>query len=113
MTPPFAADYPFLEVLWSMLIFVAFVMWIWIAITCFADIFRRHDMGGFAKVLWVIFLIIVPYLGVLAYLLVSHRGMAERNAAQAKRMDEAFDARVREAAAQQGNGAGGTATEIA
>ncbi len=108
----FAADYPFLDVLWSMLIFMAFLLWIWLAVTCFSDIFRRHDMSGFLKVLWVIVIILVPYFGVFVYLLVNGSGIAKRNEAQAAQMQEAFDARVREAAATTGGG-GGTATEIA
>ena len=109
----FAADYPFLNVLWSMLIFMAFLLWIWLAVTCFSDIFRRHDIGGFLKVLWVIVIILVPYFGVFVYLLVNGSGIAERNAAQAAQMQDAFDARVREAAATTGGGGGGSATEIA
>ena len=76
-----AADYPFLDVLWSILIFMAFILWIWLAITCFMDIFRRRDTGGFAKALWIIFIIVLPYLGVLVYLIANHTGMAERQAA--------------------------------
>ncbi len=108
----FAADYPFLDVLWSMLIFMAFLLWIWLAVTCFSDIFRRHEMSGFLKVLWVIVIILVPYFGVFVYLLVNGSGIAERNAAQAAQMQEAFDARVREASATSGGG-GGSAAEIA
>jgi hypothetical protein len=108
----FAADYPFLDVLWSMLIFMAFLLWIWLAVTCFSDIFRRHEMSGFLKVLWVIVIILVPYFGVFVYLLVNGSGIAERNAAQAAQMQEAFDARVREASAASGGG-GGSAAEIA
>jgi hypothetical protein len=102
MTVPVAADYPFLDVLWSMLIFMAFFLWIWLSITCFADIFRRHDTGGFAKALWIIFIIVLPYLGVLVYLIANHNGMAERSAKDVAQAQAAFDARVREVAAQQG-----------
>jgi Phospholipase_D-nuclease N-terminal/Short C-terminal domain len=99
---PLAADYPFLEVLWSILVFMAFVLWIWLAITCFMDIFRRRDTGGFAKALWVIFIIVLPYLGVLVYLIANHRGMAERQAKDVQEAQQAFDERVREAAASAG-----------
>jgi hypothetical protein len=102
-----AADYPFLDVLWSILIFMAFVLWIWLAITCFMDIFRRRDTGGFAKALWVIFIIVLPYLGVLVYLIANHVGMAERQAKDVQEAQQAFDERVREAAAS-----GGPASEI-
>ncbi len=102
MNVPLAADYPFLNVLWSMLIFMAFVLWIWLAITCFMDIFRRKDTGGFAKALWVIFIIVLPYLGVLVYLIANHGGMAERQAKDVQQAQQAFDERVREAASSAG-----------
>ena len=104
-----AADYPFLDVLWSILIFMAFILWIWLAITCFMDIFRRRDTGGFAKALWIIFIIVLPYLGVLVYLIANHTGMAERQAQDVQEAQQAFDERVREAAASEG---GGPASEI-
>jgi hypothetical protein len=81
---PLASDYPFLDVLWSMIIFFAFVIWIWLLITVFADIFRRRDCGGGAKALWIVFVIVLPYLGVLIYLIAQHDGMAERNMEQMK-----------------------------
>ena len=65
---PIAADYPFLDVLWTLIIFFAWVIWIWIAITVLADVFRRHDIGGWAKAAWVVFVIVIPFLGVLVYL---------------------------------------------
>jgi hypothetical protein len=82
-----AADYPFLDVLWTMFIFFLFIIWIWILITVFVDIFRRKDASGFTKAAWIIFVIILPYLGVLIYLIANHDGMADRNiqAAQAQR----------------------------
>ncbi len=73
-----ATSYPLLEVFWTMLIFFGFIIWIWILITVFADLFRRHDTSGFAKVLWIIFIILIPYFGVFVYLIVEHKGMAER-----------------------------------
>ena len=107
MVPPFAADYPFLDVLWSMLIFMAFLLWIWLAVTCFADIFRRDDMGGFLKAVWVVLIILVPYLGVLVYLIAYNRGMAERNQARSQAMQSQLDQRVREASGS------GASSEIA
>ncbi len=77
-----AASYPFLDVLWSMIIFFLFVIWIWILITVFADVFRRHDIGGGLKAVWIIFVIVLPYLGVFIYLIAQGHGMAERNAEQ-------------------------------
>jgi hypothetical protein len=107
MAVPLAADYPFLDVLWSIVIFMAFLLWIWLAITCFADIFRRHDMSGFLKALWVLVIIVVPYFGVLVYLIAYHDGIAERNIKDVQAGQQAFDDRVREAA-----GGSGSAAEI-
>jgi len=73
-----ATSYPLLEVFWTMLIFFAFVIWIWILITVLADLFRRHDLSGLAKVLWIIFIVVIPYLGVFVYLIAEHKGMSER-----------------------------------
>ena len=77
-----AADYPFLDVLWTMLIFFLWVIWFWILITVFADIFRRRDIGGGMKAVWIIFVILLPYLGVFIYLIAEGHHMAERNAEQ-------------------------------
>jgi hypothetical protein len=101
-----AADYPFLDVFWTIIIFFFWVIWIWIVITVLVDVFRRHDIGGFAKALWVIFVVIVPWLGVLIYLIVEHDGMRERSVKQASAQKEQFDQYVREAA-------GGSADDIA
>jgi hypothetical protein len=102
-----AADYPFLDLLWTMLIIFAWVIWFWLLITVFADLFRRHDTSGFGKVLWIIFVIIVPFLGVFIYLIVNHEGMTERNVKQAQAQQAQFDQYVRETA-----GSGGAAAEI-
>jgi hypothetical protein len=101
-----AADYPFLDILWTMIIFFAWVAWFWILITVFADLFRRHDIGGWGKAAWVVFLIVVPFLGVLVYLIAQHDGMRERSVKEADTQKAAFDQYVREAA-------GGSAAEIA
>src|SRR5664279_1725006 len=74
-----ATSYPFLEVFWTMLIFFAFLIWLWILITIFSDIFRRHDTSGFVKVIWIIFIIILPYFGAFVYLIAEHKGMTERS----------------------------------
>jgi Short C-terminal domain len=100
------ADYQFGEVFWTILVFFAWFAWIWIAVTCFIDIFRRDDIGGWGKALWVVFIILIPFLGVLVYLIVQHDGMRERSLAQARGQKRAFDEYVRDAA-------GGPATEIA
>jgi uncharacterized membrane protein YcjF (UPF0283 family) len=101
-----AADYPFLDVFWTMIIFFCWVIWIWIVITVFADLFRRHDIGGWGKAAWVVFVIVLPFLGVLVYLIAQHDGMRERSVKQAQAQQQALDEYVREAA-------GGSAAEIA
>ena len=73
-----ATDYPFLDVLWTILIFFLWVIWFWLLISIFGDLFRRHDISGWGKAAWTIFVIIVPFLGVLIYLIVNGQGMAER-----------------------------------
>lgn len=92
------ADYPFLDVLWSMIIFFAFVVWIWLMITIFVDIFRRHDTSGWAKAGWVIFIIFLPLLGVLIYLISQHQGMADRSVREAQTQQEQFDTYVKSVA---------------
>jgi hypothetical protein len=103
---PIAADYPFLDVLWTMIIFFCWVIWIWIVITVFIDVFRRDDIGGLAKAGWVVFVIVLPFLGVLVYLIAQHDGMRERSVKQAQAQRQEFDQYVRETA-------GGSAAEIA
>ena len=103
-----AADYPFMGVLWSMIIFFAWVAWIWILIMILTDVFRRHDIGGWTKALWTIFLVVIPFLGVLVYLIAQHDGMTERQQKQQQAAQSQFDDYVRNAA---GTG-GGAASEI-
>ena len=103
---PMAADYPFLDVFWSMIIFFFWVIWIWIVVTVLIDIFRRSDIGGFSKALWVIFVVVLPWLGVLIYLIAQHDGMRERSVKQAQEQQAAFDKYVKDTA-------GGSAAEIA
>jgi hypothetical protein len=77
-----ATSYPFLEVFWTMLIFFFSIVWLWILFTVFADLFRRDDISGWGKAAWIIFVIVLPYLGVFVYLIVEHRGMTERTIQQ-------------------------------
>jgi hypothetical protein len=86
-----ATSYPFLEVFWTMLIFFAFVVWLWILFTVLGDLFRRHDTSGFMKVLWIIFIVVLPYLGVFVYLIVEHAGMTERAISRQKAVQAQFD----------------------
>jgi Short C-terminal domain/Phospholipase_D-nuclease N-terminal len=101
-----AADYPFLDVLWTMILFFAWVAWLWILFTVFADLFRRDDIGGWGKAAWIVFVIVLPFLGVLIYLIAQHDGMRQRTMRRAEAQKTAFDQYVRETA-------GGSAAEIA
>jgi hypothetical protein len=93
-----AYDYPLLGIFWTMLWFFLWFAWIVILIRVFADIFRAKDMGGFAKALWVIFVIIVPFLGVFIYLIARGHKMADRDIADAQARDQAFQSYVRDVA---------------
>lgn len=107
MSTIFAADYPFLDVLWTMLIFFLWVMWFWLLIGIVGDVFRRRDIGGGKKTVWLIFILFVPFIGVLAYVLTNSDGMAERNMERARAQRAEMDDYVRETA-----GGGGAAAEI-
>ena len=96
-----AADYPFLDVLWTMFIFFAWVIWFWLLITIFADIFRRHDIGGGTKTLWCIFVIITPFIGVFVYLISQSKGMNERNLQNVKQQRQQTDEYIRSVAADR------------
>jgi hypothetical protein len=102
-----AADYPFLEVLWTMLVFFAWVAWFWLLIAVASDIFRRRDIGGGKKALWLIFMLFVPFIGVLVYLIANHDGIAERNLERARAQRVQMDDYVRSVA-----DSGGAAAEI-
>jgi hypothetical protein len=93
-----STDYPFLEVFWTILIFVGFFIWIWLLFMIFADIFRRTDIGGWGKAGWIIFVIILPYLGVFVYLIAEHKGMTERTIAQQESAKSEMDQYVRNVA---------------
>ena len=96
-------QYPILDFFLTMLYFFLFIIWIWLLIMVFVDIFRSHDMGGLAKALWVIFIIILPFLGVFVYLIARGGKMHERAAAQAAEQQKAFDAYVKQAAGTSGD----------
>ena len=101
-----AADYPFLEVVWTMLIFFAWVIWFWMLIAILSDVFRRRDMGGGKKTLWVLFVVFLPFLGVLVYLLVNHDSIAERRAKDERGARRELDEHIRSVSS------GGSAAEI-
>jgi hypothetical protein len=104
---PLAADYPFLEVLWTLLIFFAWVAFFWLLITVAIDVFRRRDIGGGKKTIWLLFMIFIPFVGVLSYLIVNHDGMAQRDIDRAKAQQAQFDDYVKSV-----GGGGGAAAEI-
>jgi ABC-type multidrug transport system fused ATPase/permease subunit len=105
----FASEFGTGQVFLSMLYFFLFFIWIWLLIVVFSDIFRSHDIGGFAKAMWVIFVIILPYLGVLVYLIARGHKMQEHAVQAAQQQDQAFKAYVQQAAGSSG----GTADELA
>ena len=99
-----ATDYPFLDVLWTMVIFFVWILWFWLLFTVFADIFRRHDLSGWGKTGWLVFAILLPFLGVFIYLITQNVGMTERNLQRSRAQREQFDDYVRQTA---GGGAAG------
>jgi len=107
-----AADYPFLDVFWTMIIFFLWVCWIIVLIRIFADIFRRQDTSGWTKALWTIFVIFLPFLGVLVYLIAQGGSMAQRDIDQHKAAQAQFDDYVKTVAGS-GGGGGGAASELA
>jgi hypothetical protein len=95
-----ATNYPLLEVFETLLIFFGFVVWLWLLFTVFADIFRRHEASAWVKVLWIVLIILLPYLGVLIYLIAEHRGMTERAIKQQQAARAQMDEYVRSAAGE-------------
>jgi hypothetical protein len=102
-----ATSYPFLNVFWDILIIFAWILFIWVAIVVFTDIFRRRDISGWGKAGWIILIVFLPWIGVLIYLIANHDGMAERNQKDTRAAQAQFDQAVRQAA-----GTGGPASEI-
>ncbi|WP_329381076.1 SHOCT domain-containing protein [Streptomyces sp. NBC_01351] len=103
-------DYPLLNLFWTMLWLFLWVMWFFLLFKVISDIFRDHGMSGWAKAGWLVLVLLLPYIGVLIYLIVRGRSMAERDAKQVKQSQEAFQAYVREAAST--GGGGGSADEL-
>ena len=89
-----ASDYPFLDVFWTMIIFVLWIVWFFILFRVIADLFRRHDISGWVKVLWMIVVILLPFLGVFIYLLMEHDGMADRSIQQVQASQAQMDAHI-------------------
>ena len=105
----FAADYPFLDVFWTMILFFCWVAWIWMLILILSDVFRR-DESGWAKAAWCVFLIFLPFLGAFIYLIANGKGMAERRVRDAQASQANFDDYVRTVASDSTSG--GSAAEI-
>ena len=99
------ADYTFFDFFWSMFVVFIWIMWFWLLFTVWFDIFRRHDISGWSKALWLIFTIVLPFLGVFVYLISQGQGMATRDVDQAQASQAHFDDYVRTVA-------GGSAAEI-
>jgi hypothetical protein len=102
----FAADYPFLDVMWTMLVFFLWVIWFWLLFTIWGDIFRRDDISGWGKAGWLLFTIVLPFLGAFVYLISQNQGMTARNVERARAQRAQLDDYVRETA---GGGAGAAA----
>ena len=102
-----AADYPFLDVVWTTFVIFAWIIWFWLLIVIFGDIFRRHDASGLTKVLWIVFVIVLPFLGVFVYMIVNHDGMTERSVKQQEAARAQSDEYIRSVA-----GSAGPAAEI-
>jgi len=101
-----ASNYPFLDVVWTMFIFFGWIIWFWLLFTVFGDVFRRNDLSGWGKTGWIVFTILLPFLGVFIYLITQSSGMTERNIERGQAQQAQFDEYVRDTAG------GGAATEI-
>jgi hypothetical protein len=101
------ADYPFLDVMWTMLVFFLWIAWFWMLFGVWGDIFRRRDISGLGKTGWFIFTLVLPFLGVFIYLVSQNDGMNQRNHERAQAQRAQIDDYVRSTA-----GGGGAAAEI-
>src|SRR4051794_39849859 len=92
---PIASDYPFLDIVGTIVVFFAWVAWFWLLISVFADLFRRHDVSGWGKAGWTLFCIVLPFLGVFVYLIAQGKHMAERKAQEVASAQKQMDDYVR------------------
>jgi len=97
-----ASDYPFLDVFWTMIIFFLWIVWFFILFRVIADLFRRHDLSGWGKTLWMIVVILLPFLGVFIYVITQGHHMAERDMGQAQAAQKEFDSYVQSVASSGG-----------
>jgi hypothetical protein len=95
-----SSSYPLLNLIWTMIVFFAWIIWIWLLITIFADLFRRSDVSGWAKAGWVVVLLVLPFVGVLIYLIAQSHGMAERRQKDVQQAQSQFDDYVRSVSSQ-------------
>ncbi|MFJ8429783.1 SHOCT domain-containing protein [Kitasatospora sp. NPDC094019] len=102
-------NYPLLNIFWTMLELFLWILWFFLLFKIITDIFRSHDMSGWAKAGWMILVILLPLIGVLVYVIVRGKGMGERDVAQAQKADAAFKAYIRDAAGTPGEGGTGAA----
>ncbi len=102
-----AQDYPLLNLMWTFVVFFAFVAWFMLLFRVFGDLFRRKDIGWLGKTLWTIFVIVLPFLGVFAYLIAEGRKMADRDVHQAREMQQQTDEYIRSVAAGNGHAGNG------
>jgi hypothetical protein len=102
------ADYTFFDALWTMLVFFLWIAWFFLLFKIVADVFRRRDIGGGKKTLWLIFVLFLPFIGVFAYLIANNQSMGERDIAHAQRSQAQFDDYVRSVSSS----GGGAAAEI-
>jgi Short C-terminal domain/Phospholipase_D-nuclease N-terminal len=93
-----AADYPFLDIVGTMLVFFGWVIWFWMLVVVLSDVFRRHDVSGWGKAGWCILVIVLPFIGVFIYLIAHGKGMAERRAQDAQSAQAQMDQYVRSVA---------------
>lgn len=100
-----AADYPLLNIIWTMIVFFGFVIWIWMLFAVLVDVFRRNDISGWGKAAWCILIIFLPFVGVLAYLIVHGKDMAERRSQDIQQSQAQLDQHIRTVA-------GGPASQI-
>lgn len=99
-------DYPLLNLFWTMLEFFLWILWFFLLFKILTDIFRSHDLSGWSKAGWIVFVIILPFLGVLAYVIVRGKSMSRRDAEQRQQSEAAVRAYIRDAAGTPGDGGG-------
>ena len=107
-----SSNYPFLDAMWTVFVFFGWVLFIWLLVLVYTDLFRRRDIGGWAKAGWVVFTLVLPLIGVFAYLIAEGGAMKDRQRRDVEQTEAELDDRIRSVAAGA-NGAGGTVDQIA